>query len=430
MCQFAFAQYESFDLSKYKLPEIKRHQLDLEINTNGSSESSNANYIDSNSSKLDIFNIDGNGNLLYSVFKNTKKLQENLNAKISSSFFKEKTDLHPGIIEDSEFNTTVKSSYEAKYFIRNKWFYLIDPYLYFNYMSQKDNDVDYTYKSSTVSPSVGLGFGKGRIEQVQDYRQAILIMNELEKRNVIKESLSEAEMLEFAEVISAIKNERFFDSRKKKEKELKVLDTFLQEKGLISQNDINYFTGLEDMWSFGALQIRENGTEWKVVFTPNYYYTDRQGGEQLYDAFNTGYGIEYKYRKPINLKWQFDSDFGLNFYYHKLLRQENISSSETKYSSNLLFNSRVGYYPNTRTYVRTYLIFVLKNSNDQKVLDSDGYATQISLGTSAYYYFSEKLRIGLDLSYGWFDNYLQGSAVSDSRRSDFQYSLNLNYAIF
>uniref|UniRef100_UPI0032171831 hypothetical protein n=1 Tax=uncultured Draconibacterium sp. TaxID=1573823 RepID=UPI0032171831 len=426
-----FAQYENFDLAKYKLPDIKRHQMDLELGANGNSYYGRLNFENSDASISDYYNANGNSSLGYSFFKNTEKVQGNLLVDLSTNFDVDKQEYNESVVTDEyQLYNTLIGSYEAKYFLRKEWFYLLDPYLYSSFNKQEDKVGKSDFKSKTFNPSLGGGFGKGRIEQVQDYRQAILIIKELEKRGVLNRTLTENEMIEFAQEISTVKNERFFDSRKRKEKELMTIDSFLKEKGLIRENDINYFVGTDDMWTYGALQIRESGTEWRVVFTPGYHYTDREGGERLYDAFNTGYKFEYKYRKPINIKWQFESDFELNHYYHKLLRQENISPVESKYRSNILFYNQVGYYPNTRTYITAYFSVVLENRSDEKFLDEDGYNEQIGLGTNAYYYLSEKLRFELALSYYWHNNTTYGRNVTDSLNKSFNYNLKLNYAIF
>jgi hypothetical protein len=427
----SFAQYENFDLSKYKLPEIKRHQLDLELGADGNSYYGSINSESSDASVADYYNANGNGSLGYSFFNNTKKVQGNLKFNFSSNFDVDKQEYNEAVVTDEyKLSNTLIGSYAAKYFFKKEWFYSLHPYLYLKFNKQADKVSEYDFNSKTFNPSLGGGIGQGRIEQVQDYRQAILIIKELEKRGVLNRAVTENEMIEFAQEISSVKNTRFFDSRKRKEKELMTIDGFLKKKGLIRENDINYFVGMDDMWRYGALQIRESGTEWRVVFVPGYYYTDREGGEYLNDAFNTSYGFEYKYRKPINLKWQFESDVELYHYYHKLLRQKDISTSETKYRSNIFFYSGVGYYPNTRTYITAYLSMVLENRSDEKVLDANGYNERIGLGTNTYYYFSEKLRLEMGVSYFWRNNTTYGRGIKDSRNTSFYYNLQLNYAIF
>ena len=426
---FSFAQYENFDLSKYKLPEIKRHQLDVEFGADGESEYRKVNYDNSETNIDDNFNANINSSLLYSYFKNTEKVQGNLDIDFVTSFISDRRERNSVVLDDkSTFNNVLRVSYEAKYYLRNQWFYLLDPYLYLSYNHRENDDWESNYNSTSVNPSFGVGFGKGRIEQVQDYRQAILIINEMEKRGVLNRGLTENELLEFAQEISIIKNERFFDSRKRKEKELKTIDSFLHQRGLIADNDINYFVGMDDMWRYGALQIRESGDEIKFVVFPGYVYDDWSGN--VYEQLNLGGAIRYKYRKPLNLKWQFNTNLNLNHYYHKVLKQEGISTSETKYRSNFIANSAVGYYPNTRTYISAELFLVVENRSNDKVLDSDGYNEHIRLATRAYYYISEKLRLGLNISYNWYNNETYGNTVTGSSSNNFNYDLALNYAIF
>ncbi|MBK6283081.1 MAG: hypothetical protein IPF54_10840 [Draconibacterium sp.] len=77
-------------------------------------------------------------------------------------------------------------------------------------------------------------------------------------------------MVEFSTLISQLKNKRFFDSRKQKEAELVALDSFLVNKGIVDEKSIKYFTGLEDIWVFGGLQIRESGKQ--VLFSITWLY--------------------------------------------------------------------------------------------------------------------------------------------------------------
>nr|WP_319269609.1 hypothetical protein [uncultured Draconibacterium sp.] len=426
---FSFAQYENVDLSKYKLPDIKRHQLDFEFGADGESEYRKVNYDSTETNIYDNSNAHINSNLLYSYFKNTEKVQGNLDIDFETSFISDRQEQNSEVWADkSTFNNVLRVSYEAKYFLRNKWFYLLDPYLYLSYNHQENDDRKSHSNSTSVSPSFGVGFGKGRIEQVQDYRQAILIINELEKRGVLNRTLTEDELLEFAQEISIIKNERFFDSRKRKEKELKTIHSFLHQRGLIADSDINYYVGLDDMWRYGARQTRESGDEIKFVVFPGYVYDNWSGN--IYEQLNLGGAIRYKYRKPLNLKWQFNSNLDLNHYYHKILDQDGISTSETKYRSNFIANSTVGYYPNTRTYISAHLSLVIENRSNEKVLDADGYSEHIRIATNAYYYISEKLRLGVDISYKWYNNATYGRTVTGSGSNNFNYDLALSYAIF
>ncbi|HYQ56982.1 MAG TPA: hypothetical protein VEP89_06505 [Draconibacterium sp.] len=70
---FSFAQYENFDLSKYKLPEIKRHQLDFDFNSNGYFQNSTYYYDNDMGEKSESENnrFLGGGELEYSFYQNT-----------------------------------------------------------------------------------------------------------------------------------------------------------------------------------------------------------------------------------------------------------------------------------------------------------------------------------------------------------------------
>ena len=76
LCRFSYAQYENFDLSKYKSPDIKRHQLDFYFNSQG--QSSHDYIVQDNEYLQDTTNERDNQfnsglNLQYSYYRNSKK---------------------------------------------------------------------------------------------------------------------------------------------------------------------------------------------------------------------------------------------------------------------------------------------------------------------------------------------------------------------
>ena len=82
----SFSQLENFDLSKYKLPEIKRHLMDFGFNSDGSTR--NTFYIYENG--IDTFkdrskNFSWTSNLNYSIFSSSTQFQKTLNTNLYSN---------------------------------------------------------------------------------------------------------------------------------------------------------------------------------------------------------------------------------------------------------------------------------------------------------------------------------------------------------
>ena len=429
------AQTEKFDLSKYKLPDIKRQQLDFFFHSNGQNSSSKYFFEDkSDSLKNEEHQIFGEYSLRYSNYSNSPKIQSLISAYNSGNFSKSKHDrTNYYLIDYKYFYNQLSFDFDLKYFFsHSNWFVNTVPHYSLSYYSRNYNDENNDSKSIYTRASVGIGGGKGRIEQVQDFRHAILLIEELEKRGVSKRNVSETEMMELSTLISQLKNKRFFDSRKQKESELVALDSFFVDKGIVDEKSIQYFTGLEDIWSYGGLQIRESGNQVLFSIRPEYSI-----GKDLVDEENNinediliNYHLSFVSKNPISLKWQGNYGFGLNYEYLKRLQQQNENLGEKSYESNIFTDGQIGYYPNTRTYFELNCRITLSNRNDEKGFDNEKYSAGLQVGTSGYYYISEKLRLGYNLHYITSKYGIFNIDAEDAFYNTFYYNLTLNYAIF
>jgi hypothetical protein len=267
---------------------------------------------------------------------------------------------------------------------------------------------------------------------VQDFRHAVLLIEELEKRGVSARNISEAEMIELSTLISQLKNKRFFDSRKQKETELIALDSFFVNKGIVDEKSIQYFTGLEDIWSYGGLQVRESGKQVMFSIRPEYNI----GKDLIKEENNTNedllinYHLSFVSKNPISIKWQGNYGFGLNHEYLKRLQQQNENLEEKSYESHIFADGQIGYYPNTRTYFGLNSRITLSNRSDEKGFDNERYSAGLQVGTSVYYYISEKLRLGYNLHYNTSKYGIFNIDAEDANYNTFYYSITLNYAIF
>lgn len=432
------AQTEKFELSKYKLPDIKRQQLDFNFESSG--EKTSSYFIlsddfnnDTLKNKTDQFT--GDYNLSYSYYRNSPKIQSSVYAHSYGNYNKIKQNGTNYYSRDNYlFEDRLSVNYDLKYFITpSNWFVTTVPVCGFSYYNYKDkeNEPIFEIKSLYTNASVGIGGGKGRIEQVQDFRHAVLLIEEFEKRGVSKRNVSETEMMELSTLISQLKNKRFFDSRKQKEAELVALDSFLVDKGIVEEKSIQYFTGLEDIWSYGGLQVRESGKQVSFLITPGYNVDkDLNDDEKIYENFLTKYNLSFVSRNPISVRWQGDYNVGINHEYLKKLKQINTDRSDKGYESFLFVNGKLGYYPNTRTYFDLSGGLSVMNYSSESILDKENYSAGLEIITSAYYYISEKLRLGYTLSFRNSKNGIFNSNVENTYYKAFKYNLTINYAIF
>ncbi|HPE75701.1 MAG TPA: hypothetical protein PLC80_06410 [Draconibacterium sp.] len=434
---FSFSQVENFDLSKYKLPNIKRQQLDFDFQSGGQNSSSKyfSYYPNYSDTIKDVNNrFTGNYNLGYSFYLNTRNIQSLITAGTYGNYSKTKQEnINYSSQDNYIFQNNLSFNYDLKYFLTpTNWFIATTPYYAFSYYNYKEHESDLEYKNLYNSVKISIGGGKGRIEQVQDFRHAVLLIEELDKRRVSTRNISEAEMIELSTLISQLKNKRFFDSRKQKETELVALDSFFVDKGIIDNKSIQYFTGLEDIWTYGGLQVRESGKQVLFSITPGYVFDkDLEHIENnINEEILMHYNLSFVAKNPISIKWQGNYRFGLIHEYLNRLQQQNSNLGEKSYESRALVNGEFGYYPNTRTNFSLSSTVSLSNMGDEKILDKEKYGAHLQITTSGYYYISEKLRAGYSVSfytskYGIFNNELDNTYYKT-----LYYSFNLNYAIF
>ena len=453
MNTISFAQFENFDLSKYKLPEIKRHQLDFEFDV--SSGFSNEILKENRSSSILDFNEDLKAN--YSYYFNSIKRQSNYYLQFSSDiqFNKEITDNN--LFQKRNYNyTNLLLFTDDRFYLNDDAFFIhIKPEFSISRRKIKENLPANTKKVElrkeeleneyNIDFEINFGFGFGRIESTGDLRQSIYILEELFKNNCLKRLPSEKEILTIADKIAKLKNQRFFDSRLQKIYEIKSIDSLLQRIDLIEQTDAVYFTSINDYWNYGR-ESRNSGTRIQFDFVGKYHYSydkdlyrdlgldlvDLQEWEYITKQNIKFYGIsvELDSYKPINLKWQ--RYFGISSsFIHSTDAEVNGEPSGFDIDSNVLkLNSRYGYnwFLNTRTsaYGGTqlgYSQFVYTQKDVEK-----NYRVNLSMNGRINYYFSPRLRMSYNLSAQF--SLFEELYFDIERKLVFSNSISLNYALF
>lgn len=432
------AQYENFDLSKYKLPDIERHQLDFQFNSDGRTSKlysiyEYGNSTDTTRSKEMDFNWDSN--LLYSFYKSNTRSQQKLNTLINYNLMY--TERSNSTYKYLDNNGRMEFSYDYKYFIQEeKWFLNAIPGITINTSKENNTHNSDKQKSYSISGlnSLGLGGGFGRIEQVQDFRQAVLIIDEIQKRGMLQRDLTETELTELAHLVSVLKNKRVFDSRKRKERDLIEVNKFLNNKGLISGNDISYFIGLEDMWVYGGLQSRESGNQIKFISSPDYYFiksgiVDSEPSNNSY-TLSLSNNLTYTSKKPVSLKLQRDFEIGLYNNLSKYFDKNDSIEHEKDLSSAIWGNYLLGYYPNTRTYFEISLSGSLSYNDYKRFFENGRFSTSLLLVSKGYYYISERFRIGYELNVRNYQNIIFNKSETNYKNTRMNYLFSLDYAIF
>lgn len=322
------AQYKKFDISKYKLPDIRTSSLDLNLNLYHSIQSDKIDLGQLTESNSSSHNYSGLLNVQLNHFRNSAKYQGT--HRISVSF-------EPNFSRSTENDITSKDNdtrisvylYSSNRFYSNSLFFFeVAPSFSYNFdNSLISNSSQYEkIKQNNLTFSAPISIGYGRIEPVEDARLAIYILDELSKCGRIINPPSDAEILKLASEISKIKRKRFFDSRIRQIKELQVIDSFLIASGIVSSNDITYFTRLNDQWSYASGPSRSSGFSIQSGFDNgissyknNMHY--RSSGldtieiENKVNEYLVGAFFNIRYSKPLNLYWQSDLSLGISYDY-------------------------------------------------------------------------------------------------------------------
>lgn len=420
-----FAQLNNFDLSKYKLPDLKRRTLETNFNFHGDNiyeENANQNIARHNERKTN--NYFGDIYLNYNYYLNNSKFQRTSSLYLNLSSNLNETKLDKKLLNKiRSISPELNYKFEnRKYFKGNSFFEIdlmldykyIDDYKFSTQTTNNTTKID-ELKTHTLLVLVPLKRGTGRIEPVQDARQAVYLFKELSKAGRMSAEMTDEQILECSKFISQLKNKRFFDTRLKRMAEIESLDSFLVANKYITKQDAKYFTTLTDFWVYGNGPNRKSGKRFSGVIIPGYYhynydnpgdgYYFEKGKYNLSSMLFDG-GIEFKHEKPINLFWQ--SSINLNCFagiYDGTLKKNSSSEGDKVRISNfkLGFFHTIGFYPTTRTNIRfnysAQFVNLFDNANSRNgIISAEGKGAKASVGLIVNYYISPKFRINFNYS--------------------------------
>lgn len=478
----SIAQNTTFQLSDYKNPDYLYQTLDLNfalsnalsynnlkstndynqsqysLNSNlGGTYSSYANSLRSQTEKHfslgTAIGLNGSYNkmdYINSMWESKNRLFSN-NDQLALSelkrFYNEKQNYF-------EVNVSLNSKYDGS-FNRNKTIYT------------GSSDTLITSNQNSFSNNVAGAFliGKGRIEQVQDARMALYLLNDLNQLNRDIRPASDEDVLALARLITSLKYKRFFDSRLQKIAEITAIDSFLQGRKIAGVTDAAYFTSLNDNWNFSNNPVRNSGrrlfTGIQADLNHNYDWKkeeNRESGKILSEMTDKSWlgsiflvaGLNYE--KPISLRWQKSANLKASLGTSNQLRHHKVSNltSESDYKTfssgfpylKLSADYGYGYYPNSRTWLTANWQLsagYIKWMNGTSGKDKSDYMNNFNVSTGpvvqAYYYLSEKLRFSLAFSgrfYYWDDKFTYDEAPEGTKDTNWSHTLNasLTYSLF
>lgn len=430
------AQDKNFDISKYEFPDYKRHELELNFNSYGSGSKRtqemtlidrDTSYVSSNSNSNSSIDINYRFNHL------TRKRIDYFSSQFSGKYdysmnegYGSKSKSYSPQI--SWFLDGARRAYleEDKFFLEG----LANLNYWFDESKSTFTNLDDTKSSQNYfDVSVGFGAGIGRMEKVSDLWQTYYILEKLKAQNSLSRELEEKDIFEVATFVSKLKNKRFFDARLQKIAELTALDSVLQKQGLVEDTDIDYFTTLNDYWSYGNFPNRESGKVLKIWLSPEYNMYSRkpnEGDAEFSDKTSFVSNISFNCTKQLNLYWERK----LNLLISNETLIDTTGAYYSNYPANRIYtgaNFGYGYYPNSRTSISGHLGYSGQNSvilNSSSEISND-WMNWVYFDLTAYYYISPQIQITGSLRMNYSDK-----SYNEINSFFMNYNLGLRYAIF
>lgn len=333
----------------------------------------------------------------------------------------------------------------------------------------QDKNTDTRYY---LMASLPLLAGKGRIEEVQDARLAVYILDDLTRTGNLTRNPSADEITRVAEFITQLKNQRYFDSRIRKIEEITALDSVLTAMGLKANSGASYYTLINDNWDNSNGPVRHTGWRLSAGIRPGIdwnsgvyerFYHDTLTGSGGIDYYthkqnytNTAWNLDavtgFLWEHPANLYWQhsFSTDAAYSLFHRldvtNIYDRDSLTSKEKDElnTPNLFVDLeyKIGYYPNSRTSIalRANTGYAQYWGNEKINDDPETDASNIQINTllilSCYYYMSPQLRFTINLSSRYAftrtNKYVQGTDSGKRFEQELNNSLNasLVYMIF
>ncbi|MEI6061893.1 MAG: hypothetical protein WCR72_14405 [Bacteroidota bacterium] len=431
------AQSTGFKLSDYKNPDYYYQTLDLNFDMNSSMFINNNNT----GSKVTTnhFSLNSGAGANYSLFKNSLKTQTEFGTSFNTGLGTSAYNYHHDAsrIESksnsiSHFENLNISGLKRFYNERQRYFE-VNGSVYGQNIFNSDHNKLMAYDTTTSKNSteqrqldhsitLSLLAGSGRIEQVQDARMALYLLEDLQKINREQRLASDEEVLALAREITLLKYKRFFDTRLRKIAEISAIDSFLQKKGISGTADAAYFTSLNDNWNYANNPVRMSGHRIYLGLETGYSFSYNKKTQNNVDTvYSDGTAREknaslylvagFNCEKPTSLRWQNSSSLKASVGYSQNSINGKSGGFDMVYaypysqsfpSVKLAADYGIGYYPNSRTWL-TFKWWLLagwdKEMHGDSKPDKQDFQNSLYAYTGpqfhAYYYLSEKLRLNL-----------------------------------
>ncbi len=412
-CVSVFGQVSEFDFSTYKVPDYKYQSMDFSFDFNGN----NSNYFvivndpnhfngnDKHQFKADLF---------YYFDKNSRKNQSEIRAGISVKPDYSKYRVYPSGSEQKwrfSSSSNMFFDYTSRNYFKKNSFFEYGILNSSNYYYQEKGDYIKKQTRFRTLVKIDMLLGHGRVENITKAWKSYRIYKDLSQQGLLSDmTVSEEEISNLADELVKMSSERYFDFRDKSKKDIKDLFNYLKPT---INNDIDGILSINDMFYYGTRYQRYSGKRLSYGFIPSLEYDNFPIGSHnsLYRLVAT---VKYENFHPVNDKWQRDFKLGIEM-------SKNIGAALNSYFIDPYMYFGVGYYPTTRTAVRSNI-----NLRSRNVFAGGESSSNLDFGwnTNLYYYISPRFRFDLVFD---IRNY---PLFSLNREWTYSYRAGVNYAIF
>jgi hypothetical protein len=445
--QLLFAQKDTFQIKDYKFrtPGFKALQINFSLGGNSSAQKNMDGFTKQNSSfglspsSINFFQTSSTDKRLH-----TSYIDLGTGLGLSSETINGKT------VSMKSLGSNLRWHRDDRFFKRNNWFFEVGNHLNIDgkFDKRKDSINTLRYSEAVISNQLMLGFGKGRIEWVQDAQMALFILNDLQQQGLIQGDISRETAYNFATLITDINNRRIFDFRRRRIYELSRIDSFMKNSGLVTSTDIRHFTTINDNWALAFNPFRLSGSNWFIRLRPSIsYYFRKMSGENLINSnmnrfVSTQLGISpqigYEKQIPVSLQWQ--KMYGINASYTLLKEKGRVSTKtngvensfdaehyEEKIDAAIFYG--IGYFPNNRTIIRMNMGVgaVYRFFNETKILTINP-----RLDLNAGYFLGYRTYLTAQATFDYTKRHIEGMFLSteNTRLSNLYFNIGVSHFIF
>jgi hypothetical protein len=474
---------QNYKLSDYVNPDYRYQSLDFNMNFNANGNAARYETVDSYLSKNHVSNVGGYFGISLNQIKNTARFQ---GSQMVSLYFngaanKSVTDYNSTLAGSSSSTNKVGSltagfgySSTNRFYNTRKQFLEVIPNLALDFQSGRNSysqyPINYPFITQQQSQSnsqdfgVSIMVGKGRIENIENARLALYILNDLQKMGAVKKNLSNAQVDQLARFITRLRNKRFFDSRIQNIANITSVDSLLTAMGIREHAGAGYFMTLNDDWNYANGPLRQSGHRLAFGITPAYSHLWLKSTSDTLSNVSSGssrsvsktksqqtsldIGAYYYLEKPMSLTWQHSTRISLGFQLMKQVDEmasnpfefADYHNSFTDPNLHVSLERIYGYYPNSRTSLALDLVvgsmYEMENQEEIGHVKSHILSVYASAALSGNYYFSPRLRLNLNAALNdhyWHTNDYIGTpthVLGHTNNWNPSINLSLRYSIF